>query len=215
MCTWVHVLVRGLTCPQCLPRAQGWVQGCRSGGWGGAGPLPGSGAADLSIGDWEQRSRMSHPNGRLSQVPHPCPIHGGLFGINPVAGAPMIGVTASQGGAQHAHPAQDLIHGAGCSPGRDFGLPGQDFPNGARCSRSALKLKCSKLISHEDNQHTPKRCWSWHPPVKSLLMPRITVIQPLNQMVLAVSEAQETLPPCRPWSTVSGEGPLGGPGHLN
>lgn len=99
--------------PTVPSRAQGWVQGCRSGGWGGAGPLPGSGAADLSIGDWEQRSRMSHPNGRLSQVPHPCPIHGGLFGINPVAGAPMIGVTASQGGAQHAHPAQDLIHGAG------------------------------------------------------------------------------------------------------
>lgn len=161
---------------------------------------------------------MSHPNSRLSHAPHPCPIHGGTSGTNPVAGAPIMGVAASRGGAQHPHPA--LPRTCSCSPGQPSLASQADVPNGARCPRTdhnGLKLKCSKLISHEGNQQTTKRCQAWHPPVEPLgLVPDVQDCHdPSIQMVLAVSEAQGTLSPCHLWSSVSGEGPLGGPGHLN
>lgn len=166
----------------------------------------------MSIGHWEQGSRMSHPNGRLCQAPYPCPID---LWHKSSGCAPVMDVFAFQGGAQHTHPAQDLLRGAGSPPGQNSLASRADLPNGARCSRSAhdgLKLKCSKLISHEGNQQTPKWCQSWHPPVKPLgLVPDAQdCCDPA--VVLAVSEAQGTLSLCHPWRAVSGEGPPRGSG---
>lgn len=150
------------------------------------------------------------PIGRLCQAPHPCPID---LWHKSSSLCPCDGCVCTPGRCP-AHPScPDLLRGAGSPPGQHSLASQADLPNGARCSRSAhdgLKLKCSKLISHDGNQQTPKWCQSWHPSVKPLgLVPDAQdCCDPA--VILAVSGAQGTLSLCHPWRAVSGEGPPGG-----